>query len=156
MRTSTLLLALFILTGCSNDNYIDITDQCEFIQLFTNSCFWGIPNSEYDEIVFRDNEDFQTFVDSVRIYPANINCDTAIAPDIDFKNYVLCGKFTSGGGCDSDFKRKVYRDITNEEIIYQIDINYSGLCDMLITSRNLVLIPKSLIYEDVKFSVTKK
>lgn len=155
MKPTLLLAAIVLLASCGNDEYIEITDQCVFINLFSNSCFQEPPGGEYDEFIFKDNATFLSFTDSMRLNPASMNCDTATAPSIDFENYVLLGKYASGGGCNVDFRRRIYRDITDQNIIYQIDVKTSGWCDMLGYSNNWVLLPKSLYYEDVVFIVNE-
>ncbi len=126
-----------------------------FINLLSDNCFQEPGGGAYDELIFKDTAAFLSFVDTMRLNPSNRNCDTATAPSIDFGNYVLIGKYASGGGCNIDFKKRIYRDITNQEIIYQIDVKTSGWCDMLGYSNNWVLIPKSLFYEEVKFLVNE-
>lgn len=155
MRSHLLILLSVFISSCSKDTYIDITDQCVFPQLFTNQCFWGNPGGEYDEIVFISNDEFESFTDSIRIFPININCDTATVPYIDFDAYTLLGKYTKGGGCNVDYERRVFKDVTNQTIIYEINMDYSGTCLLLITSRNWVLIPKSVNNYSVEFIVNE-
>jgi hypothetical protein len=150
----TIILAVFlILTSCGNDDYIDITDQCTFINIFSPSCFVEPSGEDNNEYIFKDSSNYLSFIDTNRLNSSSINCDTASALTIDFENYVLLGKYAEGGGCSVNFKKRIYRDIINQEIIYKIDVKASGWCDMLVYSNNWVLIPKSLFYEDVIFSV---
>ncbi len=133
---------LICILSCNKNETIDITDQCVFPNFFTNQCFWGSPGREYDEIVFVSNEEFNLFANAIRIYLLNLNCDTAVIPNIDFDTFSLLGKYTSGGGCEVEYVRKVYNNINDKTIIYEIDVEYIGGCAMLITNRNWVLIPK--------------
>jgi hypothetical protein len=150
MKPAMIVTILLFLISCGDNDYEDITNECEFINMFTlNPCF----EEPYGEFIFTDRDTFLALVDTMRISSSRFDCDTAIAPNIDFENFVLLGKYASGGGCNIKFKQRVYRDITNQQLIYQIDVKATGWCDMLGYSNNWVLIPKPLFYEDVIFSV---
>ena len=142
-KTKILFLCIsLIMVTCNKDNeIIDITEDCEFSDNILSTCFYGTSSSEYDEIVFRDNDSFQEFGNSVRIYPVNINCDTAQLPDIDFNKYSLLSKRTHGL-CSASYTRKVLKDTDNKKIIYKISVVYEGTCEMLIGSRNWAIIPR--------------
>ena len=145
MKIKIILLGLlFIFTiSCEKDSELtDITSECEFYDNILSTCFYGSSNSQYDEIVFRDNDSFQEFGDTVRIYLANLDCDTAMLPVIDFSKYSLLSKSTNGGGCSATYQRKVLKDTKNRKIIYEISVDYEGVCDMLLGSRNWAIIPK--------------
>ncbi len=156
MRYLYFLAIILTFTGCDKEDLIDITDQVIFSSLFRSPCFDVIANTEKDEFVIREEDAFKAYVDSIRIYPVNQNCDTASLPEIDFTEYTLLGKYTSGGGCDVKYERKVYKDEINKRIIYEIDVKYIGLCDMLITSKNWVLIPKMPENYTFEFRVRKR
>jgi hypothetical protein len=136
------LLFIFFNSCDKEGELIDITSECEFHDNILSTCFYGRPNSDYDEFVFRDNFSFQEFGDIVRIYPANLNCDTAALPGINFSKYSLLTMSTNGCGCSATYQRKVLKDIENKKIIYQISINYEGTCKMLLGSRNWAIIPE--------------
>ncbi len=136
------LLFTFLISCDKEGDLLDITSECEFHDNILSTCFYGRPNSEYDEFVFRDNDSFQEFGDIVRIYPANLNCDTATLPSIDFSKYSLLTMSTNGGGCSATYQRKVLKDTENRKIIYQISVDYEGTCEMLLGSRNWAIIPK--------------
>jgi hypothetical protein len=145
MKIKILILGvmLSLSISCNQEGeIIDITSECEFYDNILSTCFYGIPNSDYDEYVFRSNDSFQEFGDLVRIYPANSNCETANLPNIDFTKYSLLTKSTNGGGCSASYKRKILKDTVNRKIIYQISVDYEGACDMLLGSRNWAIIPK--------------
>ncbi len=136
------LLTLSTITCDKEGELIDITSECEFYDNILSTCFYGRPNSDYDEFVFRNNNSFQEFGDIVRIYPANLNCDTAKLPNIDFTKYTLLTKSTNGGGCSATYHRKVLKDTKNRKIIYEILVNSESTCEMLLGSRNWAIIPK--------------
>jgi len=139
---SLLVLISFILISCDKENErIDITDSCEFYDNILSTCFYGSSGSEYDEIVFRNNNAFQDFGNIIRIYPANVDCDTAKLPNIDFSKYSLLSKRTNGL-CSATYARKVLKDIDNKKIIYKISVTYEGSCEMLVGSRNWAIVPK--------------
>lgn len=152
-----LFIITIILTGCSKDGFIDdITAQTDFREIITNPCFYGIGGSEFDEIVINDNESYQDFGDSIRIYPINLDCDTASLPYIDFNNYTLVGKSTLGGGCGAVYVRKMFKDNSNKIIVYEIDVEYIGNCYMSISNRNWSIIPKLSKDYEVVFRVSQK
>lgn len=145
MKFKIILLGLLLtfFTACDNDSeFIDITDECEFYDNILSTCFYGSSNSDYDEVVFWDNNSFQDFGGQVRIYPVNINCDTAQLPLIDFFNYTLLSIKTSGSGCSATYVRKILINQKNKELIYEISVNYTGACEMIVGSRNWAIIPK--------------
>jgi hypothetical protein len=63
----------------------------------------------------------------------------------------LLGKHTSGGGCHAEYIRKIYEDDCDKVITYEIIVEYSGGCDMLIGNWNWVYIPKLLVDYTVSF-----
>jgi len=145
MKTKTIILGLLLIfsISCEKDNEpIDITDECEFYDNILSTCFYGSSTSEYDEIVFRDNDSFQEFGNLVRIYPVNLDCDTAKLPIIDFSKHSLLSLKTNGGGCSATYQRKVLKDLKNRKIIYEISVDYEGACEMLLGSRNWAIVPK--------------
>lgn len=156
MRYLFLFSIILIFSTCEKKDWDDITDQVIFPVLFRNPCFDIASLSRNNELIFRDKESFESYVDSMRIYPYNLNCDTATVPDINFDKYTLVGKFTSGGGCDVEYKRNVFEDVNNKNIIYEIKINYTGLCEMLITSMNWALIPRIPDNYSVEFKVRER
>jgi len=137
------LIQIIILASCEKiDKVVDLTNECEFHDNILTTCFSGISDSKYDEIVISDNETYQAFGHAIRIHPVNVDCDTAQLPFINFNKYSLLGKRTTGGGCSAKYERKIIKDLENEKIIYQISVIYEGDCYMLISSMNWVFIPK--------------
>ncbi len=138
----SLISLSLLLLACEKDRVIDITDQCIFHDNLLGTCFYGISGYANEEIIINDNEAYQAFEDSIRIHPLNTSCDTASLAPIDFNAYSLLAKRTSGGGCSVIYNRKVLKDTENKKIIYKIEVQYEGPCDMLISSWNWVYIPK--------------
>lgn len=140
------LLVLFLtvaLMSCNKGSeIIDITSDCKIYDNILSTCFYGTSDPKYDEFVFRDNQEYQDFGNSVRIYPAYIDCDTARLTEIDFNKYTLMSKITSGGGCSATYVRKILKDTENKKIIYLISVDYEGDCMMAIGSRNWAYVPK--------------
>ena len=144
IKKSFILVLLIISTVSCEDKreLIEITDDCKFYNNILTSCFYGSIGSEYDENVFRDNESFQEYGDLVRIDNLNDQCDTAQLPSIDFENYSLLSKKTSGGGCDATYSRNIFKDTKNKKIIYEIDAEYEGNCKVQFISGNWAITPK--------------
>jgi len=145
MKTEILILALLLTFSFSCEKekeLIDITGECEFYNNIFSTCFYGIAFSERDEIVFRDNDSYQEFGNTIRFYPANLNCDTARLPLIDFAKHSLLSIKTSGGGCSAIYQRKVWKDTRNKIITYEVSVEYEGNCRLLLGSRNWAIIPK--------------
>jgi hypothetical protein len=145
MKTKIIVLLFLIiqLVSCTKDNgTIEITDQCIFYDNLLGSCFSRIYDLGYDEIVIREIEEYEEFGEEIRFYPENPDCETANLPFIDFENYSLVSKYNSGSGCSQEYNRKIFEDIENKKIIYEILVTYTGPCGMLLGSRNWVLIPR--------------
>lgn len=156
MRNIYLLAIILSFTGCDKKDLTDITDQVIFPTLFRSPCFDVISNTEKDEWIFHEEDAFKAYANSIRIFPFNQNCDTASIPEIELTEYSLLGKYTAGGGCDVNYKRKVFKDEINKRIIYEINVNYKGSCDMLITSNNWVLIPEMRENYTFEFKVRER
>jgi len=147
MRHLTGILIIVIALACDKENEptkqaLDITGNCIFYENILSNCFYGSIPPEFDEYVFSSNEVYRQFGDSIRIYPVNLDCDTAQLPEIDFNHYDLLTKKTSGSGCGASYSREVIKDDNNKTINYNIQVTYNGMCEKLIISRNWVLVPK--------------
>ena len=154
-RCFVLLVYSLLFAACENDKLIELTEQCEFHENLLGSCFSGIGDCGYDEIVITDSESYQHFGNVIRIHPVNVDCDTAALPYIDFNGYTLLGKRTSGGGCSAYYDRKIFKDKKDKRIIYKIEVQYGGACAMLIGSWNWISIPKLLEGYSVEFKVNQ-
>ena len=55
---------------------------------------------------------------------------------INFEKYSLIGKYTEGGGCDVNYNREIIDHKIENKIVYSIDVEYTGICTMLITNMN--------------------
>ena len=141
-----ILLLIFIIPVAScekqDEILIDITNQCSFQENILSPCFFGIDNSGYDEIVIKNNEEYRSFEDSLRINPANLDCDSAGLAPIDFVNYSLIGIRTTGGGCYAEYERHVFQNNRNNTVVYRIQTDYFGTCEKLIVNWNWAYIPK--------------
>jgi hypothetical protein len=149
---SYLTLAFFTLllfTECKKE---EITDDVQFL---TNSYFGDCflySASESDEIVLRDQEEYESYFAALRQSSSNKDCSEAVPTAIDFDKYTLIGQWTSGGGCSVEYDRTLEQK-GNKEVTYHITITYSGLCKMLISDMNWALIPKIKNRTDVIFEV---
>jgi len=145
MKTNEILILIlyFLVTSCQKEEeIIDITNSCIFYDNILSTCFYGSVSSKYNEYVFRNQSEFQVFGDSIRIHPANLDCDTAKLPDIDFNKYTVLINKTSGTGCSVVYNRTIIKDTQKKKIIYKISAEYSGNCKMLIGNRNWAFVPK--------------
>ncbi len=155
MKKSTLLLFLTLsFISCEKEGkIIDITSFCKF-PVILKPCF--LPqNYENDEIVFRVNEQYQIYENTIRGHPENVNCDTAKLPEIDFDKFSLLGKETGGGGCGAKSEHTVLKDTKNKKIIYKISVEYIGNCFIYFFSFNFVLVPKIPDDYEIEFQVEK-
>ena len=134
-----LLILLMVILYCScekKDEIVDITNQCIFPEDNYKPCY----SISADTIIIQDTNTYYNVFNTNNL--TNYNCDTVSLPDIDFNTYSLLGILTIGSGCSADYKRKIFKDISNKKIIYSISIEYSGLCEMLIYNWNFTLVPK--------------
>jgi hypothetical protein len=138
-----ILYAVLSLFSCDKGGeVIDITNDCKFYSNILSTCFYMSNDYDYDEIVIRDNDSYQRFSDAIRIPSSIVDCDTAQLPPIDFTYYTLLSKQTGGGGCHATYLRKVIKDTEHKKIIYEIEVKYEGICAMIISNRNWVIVPK--------------
>jgi len=138
-----LLLPLMIILNYSCekiDNNVDITSQCSFLEYNFGPCYSLFTDTVNTEIIIRDTNTYRSvFIEN---NPTYYNCDTASLPIINFNKYSLIGILTIGSGCSVNYERKILNDKTNKKIIYSISFEYLGICEMLLTSWNLVLVPR--------------
>jgi len=150
-----LILLVLLAVSCEkNENVEDVIEQVEFLESsYFGICFSGTPTGLDTEVIITDNELYFEYFNQKRIHPYNLNCDTAILPHIDFNKYLLIGKFTNGGGCSVKYDRQVTVEEENNKLIYKIDADYFGLCEMLIVNMNWALIPQKYIDYSIEFQV---
>jgi len=150
-----LICFLCALTACEKDDeLIEITDSCTFYDIFLGLCFNGSQWATFDEVIIRNDIEYHDFTDSVKNDLGNVDCDTVKIPDVDFNKFTLLAISTQGSGCSASYERRVFKDIKNKRIIYEISIYYKGPCDMLQGSRNWALVPK--IPEDYTIIIDEK
>ncbi len=142
-------LSLLLFTNCKKD---EITSEVQFLtNSYFGDCFF-YSASESDEIVLRNQDEYESYFAALRQSSHNKDCSEAVPTAIDFDKYTLIGHRTSGGGCSVEYDRKVEQK-GNKEVIYYITATYSGLCMMLISDMNWALIPKIKKRTDVIFEV---
>jgi hypothetical protein len=141
--------SLLLFTECKKE---EITSDVQFLtNSYFGDCFF-YSASESDEIVLRDQEEYESYFAALRQSSSNKDCSEAVPTAIDFDKYTLIGHRTSGGGCSVEYDRKVEQK-GNKEVTYHITATYSGLCMMLISDMNWALIPKIKDRTDVVFDV---
>jgi len=141
--------SLLLFTQCKKE---EITSDVQFLtNTYFGDCFF-YSASESDEIVLRDQEEYESYFAALRQSSSNKDCSEAMPTAIDFDKYTLIGHSTSGGGCSVEYDRKVEQK-GNKEVTYHITATYSGLCKMLISNMNWALIPKIKDRTDVIFDV---
>ena len=144
----TFLLVL-LFTNCKKE---EITSDVQFLtNSYFGDCFFYLA-SESDEIVLRNQDEYESYFAALRQSSHNKDCSEAMPTAIDFDRYTLIGHRTSGGGCSVEYYRKLERK-GNKEVTYHITATYSGLCMMLISDMNWALIPKIKNRTDVIFEV---
>lgn len=142
-------LTLLLFTNCKKE---EITSEVQFLtNSYFGDCFF-YSASESDEIVLRNQDEYESYFAVLRQSSHNKDCSEAVPTAIDFDTYTLIGHRTSGGGCSVEYDRKVEQK-GNKEVIYHITATYSGLCMMLISDMNWALIPKIKKRTDVIFEV---
>jgi hypothetical protein len=148
------VIALIAITVSSCENQEGPTVEVQFLDAnFFGTCFSGVYDKGYKEVIILDNKTYQDFGDSIKVHFVNNDCSTAVLPNIDFSKYFLIGKLTEGGGCSVKYDRQVIDNIEKRTLVYKIKADYSGNCKMLIINMNWVLIPK--VYSDytIEFQV---
>ena len=96
---SYLTLAFFTLllfTECKKE---EITDDVQFLtNSYFGDCFF-YSASKSDEIVLRDQEEYESYFAALRQSSYNMDCSEAMPTAIDFDKYTLIGHWTSDAGC---------------------------------------------------------
>lgn len=139
----------------SCEKFEDLTEKVEFYEPgFFGTCFSGVYDRGYNEVIIADNESYQKFGNSIRTIPYNLNCDAVALPYIDFDKHILICKFTGAGGCDANYDRQIVNDKKKNKIIYAITVEYPGTCKMYIVNMNWALVPKIDNNLTVEFKVT--
>ncbi|MBK8806709.1 MAG: hypothetical protein IPO21_08710 [Bacteroidales bacterium] len=161
MRVALLLSIILLSFSCTKKGQpepelVEITDECIFRDNILSTCFYGRVETEIGMYVIRTNEEYQEFGDKVRANYDNIDCDTAKLPEIDFSKYSLISFLTGGSGCSAHFQRRVYKDTINSNIVYKIEENYEGDCEMYIENRNWAIVPAIPYDYIVEFNIKKQ
>lgn len=139
-------------TSCENQD--GPTVEVQFLDgNFFGTCFSGVYDKKYNEVIILDNQAYQDFGDSIRVHFANRDCSTATLPNIDFTKYFLLGKYTEGGGCSVKYDRQVIVNKDKRTLLYKIKVDYSGNCFKLIMNMNWALIPKTYSDYAIEFQV---
>ena len=156
----SLVLCIVLISGCitpsqnetqsidTNDikiQYIDVNEEF-------STCI-----SPFDlrgkEFVINSEEEYLKLLEYRSLNP---RCENFELLEIDFSKKTLLGKYAEGVGCSINFEREVKRDETRKKIVYSIEVVEEGLCEMLGSSMNWILIPKVPPGYSVDFEVEKK
>lgn len=143
MQLSHLSICLFLQFFTFTDpSPIDISDQCTFSdQTILSKCYWrGAWSFQDSELIFKDEENFQTYGSQIKKKDAK--CQEEFLPAIDFSKYSLLSKRTKGGGCSDHYRRRVYNDPSRKVILYEVIVEYVGTCEKLCGNFNWVVVPK--------------
>ncbi|MGB0850012.1 MAG: hypothetical protein ACPGTP_02090, partial [Bacteroidia bacterium] len=140
-------IVVLMFSSCKKES--TTTDAVYIENTYFGDCFLMIPEV-HDEIVICSEKEYLDYMDQKRVTGLGSDCEDAIPTDIDFKTHSLIGTFTSGG-CSAKYDRSIHQD--GNEITYNISVEYSGFCAMLVYSMNWALIPKLKNKEEVIFEV---
>ncbi|MFZ5941245.1 MAG: hypothetical protein ACOYXB_11810 [Bacteroidota bacterium] len=155
MKKISAFILLAFLAACTSGELTDISEECIIENPFSHPCFYGFAEADSGEVIITSEEEYAAFVEIIRLNLYNVDCDTVAVPEIDFSNYSLIGTYTSGGGCDVEYDRQVFRNSAEKKVVYRIRVSYSGSCEMLIFSMNWALIPRLPRHYQVEFDVSQ-
>lgn len=145
--TAILIIGAILISGCVQQfarSEIQFTEMNEPLSCISPS---DLRDSEF---IINSDQEYQALLDYKSPSP---RCEDFQLPSIDFSQYTLLGKYAQGSGCSIDFVRKIYKDNSNNKIIYSIKVDEKGLCKKLGMSMNWVLIPKVPSDYTVEFEV---
>ena len=142
--TDVLFLLVAGLSGCIDQRqsveHEDLSNTLKCIHIYD------------DEFVINTLEEYQELM----IYEQNWSvCNEFELPEINFAEKTLLGKYVDSGGCTVDFVRKVYKENTNKNIVYSIEVIKQGDCEKLEFSMNWITIPKIPSDYTVAFDVKR-
>ncbi len=129
-------------TSSNNTGTIDTVNADFNKEITSGTCFAGIAFYEKEDVLINTDSAYRAFEDSIRMSHVNKNCDTAHLPSIDFNDFTLLGKLTSGGGCNADYSRYIIKNDQTKTYTYHIKVEYDGLCEMLIFNWNWAIVPE--------------
>jgi len=155
MRTklNAAIMSLFILTLFGSCQKEEIISNVQYVDaMYFGECFLMRADNQ-EHIVIRNQGEYESYFNQKRLNGFSKDCSSANPTAIDFDKYTLIGTKTSGG-CISEYEREITQ-IGNKELIYNINVKYSGLCEMLITSMNWALVPKIKKRTEVIFVVNE-
>jgi len=133
-----------LVTGCTSTGSTYEELESERFNFYSedqicNTNLEAMPLPDQDEFVITTQDEYDELI---ALYEEKIPCEKGYyAPDIDFEQYSLLGRYASGGGCTIDFEKTIYQDDTNKQIIYELFVNEKGLCEMAAVSMNWILVP---------------
>lgn len=143
---------------CSSNisgEYHDISDQCIFkVDIGGGACFQVYHNSTLDEVIIKNELDYQDFMNSTRNRNSK-GCMTAPLPHFNFGKYIIVGKKTSGM-CRNTSNYLVSVDYKNRKLKYTIDVEYSGNCYSKVMSWNFACIPKVFDYYSIDIEAVER
>ena len=138
MRKFLLVISFLFLinTGCKKSILCDGEDKNKGIIVSAPSilCF---PDSAQDNYIIRDESTYRLMFNS-----SPTSLPTCSLPTIDFNNFDLLGLPAEGSGCDIKYIRNVKRVENKQKYEYSVKVRTCGLCKMLGTSDNWILVPK--------------
>ena len=148
MKHFALLFLIFtIFSSCREEIS---TPNSKFVEnTYFGNCFLGF-TEDRDEIVIHTEKEYSDYMDKIRVSGLGSDCEDAVPTDIDFSEHSLIGTFTSGD-CSATYDRTLEQE--GKEVTYKIKVEYSGYCEMLVSSMNWALIPKLRKKDEVIFEV---
>lgn len=96
-------------------------------------------NQLEDEYIIDEDSVYQKLLN---LKTGTAGCNTFSLPTIDFSQNTIIAKFAGGGGCSTQYFRKVCEDKSNKIIQYIIKVHDKGNCAMLNLSMNWMVVPK--------------
>ena len=154
MKKLIIIISLLSLFCCDKNDYDYDIKYFEIDNLFNCLSCFSITNIHvYSGFIINDNETYKKYIDSLRIYPLNITCDTSTTINIDFNKYTLIGILTEYNDCDSISKEIICNNNT-KKINYIIKISKNNeLHKILKLSLNLMLISKVPNNYNIEFNI---
>lgn len=76
-----------------------------------------------------------------------------VFPDVDFSKLSVLGYHATGKGCEVSFEKHVYRDDQNNKVMYQIVVIEEGMCERVVSSRNLIIVARIPLEYSVEYSI---
>jgi hypothetical protein len=154
---SVLCLSMLGFSGCQLPFPlwpVQTSGPTHFVDLTTSELQCLIFPEDQNEHVIRSAEQYAALFQVPQQLLDTPECQTLTGqPPVNLREYSIVGVLAQGGGCGARFERIIRRDDANRQLLYHVVMQSFGLCDMLISNRNWLAVPRIPEAYELQFQV---